>query len=208
MRGRRNPFVAHEGIPFLLASALSTWLAWRFLDNVWLGLAAFVFVLLFLVFRDPRRPIPPEPLGVVSPVDGEVLSIERIDGGVIEGGAHVISIDIDGLGTYTARCPVEGKVMDAGSVADERTISGRGRVLWVQTDESDDVILRFSGNRFGLAPKALTRYGERLGQGARCAYLRLVREAVVHVPVESKLLVKAGDRVIAGSDLLARLPHS
>ena len=76
--------MAQEGIPFLLASVLSIWLAYRFLDNVWLGLAIFVFVLLFLIFRDPRRRIPAVPLGVVSPVDGEIASVEVVNKGVLQ----------------------------------------------------------------------------------------------------------------------------
>ncbi len=72
MQGRRNPFVAREGIPFLIATIVAGWLAYRYLDLVWLGAAAAVFVILFLVFRDPRRVIPSSPLGVVSPADGRV----------------------------------------------------------------------------------------------------------------------------------------
>lgn len=200
--------MAQEGIPFLLASILSIWLAYRYLDNVWLGLAIFVFVLLFLIFRDPRRRIPAAPLGVVSPVDGEIASVEVVREGVLHGEAHVVTIEIDSLGTYTARCPVEGNIMDLGSLSEEKTADYRTNALWVRTDEGDDIVLQFSGYRFGIAPKALIRFGERLGQGSRCAYLRLTRFAEVHLPIDSQVLVQPGDRVVGGKDLLGKLPHS
>ena len=200
--------MAQEGIPFLLASVLSIWLAYRFLDNIWLGLAIFVFVLLFLIFRDPRRRIPAVPLGVVSPVDGEIASVEVVNKGVLHGEAHVVTVQVDSLGTYTARCPVEGNIMDLGSLSDDDNVDYRTNALWVQTDEGDDIVLQFSGYRFGLAPKALIRFGERLGQGSRCAYLRLTRYAEVHLPIESQVLVQPGDRVVGGRDLLGKLPHS
>ncbi|HEX9851867.1 MAG TPA: phosphatidylserine decarboxylase, partial [Woeseiaceae bacterium] len=61
--------------------------------------------------------------------------------------------------------------------------------------------------RFGLLPRAFSRYGERVGQGQRCAYLRLTRFAEVHLPVNSRIQVTAGQRVSAGTDILGTLPH-
>ncbi len=207
MQGRRNPFVAHEGIPFLLASILLCWISYRYLDVLWLGGAIPLFVILFLIFRDPRRRIPAVPLGVVSPVDGRVAEVGLVDKGVLQGEAHRVVIRINSLGTYTARCPVEGKIMDLNSVAADHVVDYRTNALWVRTDEGDDVVLQFRGYRFGLAPKSFVRFGERLGQGSRCAYLRLSRFAEVHVPIESKVLVEPGQKVVAGVDLLGKLPH-
>jgi len=97
--------------------------------------------------------------------------------------------------------------MDLNSVASDRIVDYRTNALWVQTDEGDDVVLQFRGYRFGLAPKSFVRFGERLGQGSRCAYLRLSRFAEIHLPVESKILVKPGQKVVAGCELLGKLPH-
>ncbi len=206
MQGKRNPFVAAEGIPFLLMAAFLGWLAFRSSAWLWMAIAGAVFVMLFLVFRDPRRRIPAAPLGVVSPVDGRVTEVETLEEGVIQGKAHRIVIRIDSLGTYTARCPVEGKINDLNSI-DLPSGSYPTRALWVQTDEGDDVVLMFRGYRLGLAPRSIVRFGERLGQGARCAYLRLTRVAEVHIPTGGKVLVASGDEVSAGRDILARLPH-
>lgn len=208
LQGRRNPFVAQEGIPFLLASIVSIWFTYRYVDLVWFGLAIFVFILLFLIFRDPRRRVPAVPLGVISPVDGEVASVEVVEKGVLQGKAHIVTIDVDSLGTYTARCPVEGLIMDLGSLAEDAQADYRTNALWVRSDEGDDVVLQFSGYRFGLAPRSMVRFGERLGQGSRCAYLRLARYAEVHIPIDAKVLVSPGDRVVAGRDVLAKLRHS
>ena len=207
MQGRRNPFVAQEGIPFLLLVLAGCWLAWYYDQLAWLAVGAAVFVILYLVFRDPRRRIPAVPLGVVSPVDGRIQSVDLADKGVLQGEAHRIIIRINSLGTYTARCPVEGKIMDLNSIATDRVVDYRTNALWVQTDEGDDVVLQFHGYRYGLAPKSLVRFGERLGQGSRCAYLRLTRIAEVHLPIAAKVQVEPGQRVVAGRDLLAKLPH-
>ena len=207
MEGRRNPFVAREGVPFLLISAVAFLVALHYLD---IGIAvtmALLFFVLVLVFRDPRRGIPAAPLGVVSPVDGKVIDIGLTDKGVLQGEAHRIRIRINALGTYTARAPIEGKIMDLRSVDPHRVADYQTHALWVQTDEGDDVVLQFDGYRFGLAPKSLVRFGERVGQGQRCAYLRLTRFAEIHLPIESKVLVQPGQVVMAGTDLVGKVPH-
>jgi len=207
LEGRRNPFIAREGIPFLFLSVVTFGLSLRYLDIIFAVAAAVMTVYLFLVFRDPRRDVPASPLGVVSPVDGLVVDIDLTDKGVMQGEAHVVRIRIDSLGTYTARAPVEGKIMDLRSVEGNQVADYRTNALWLQTDEGDDVVLQFHGYRFGLAPMSFVRFGERVGQGQRCAYLRLTRFAEVHLPIESKILVKPGQTIAAGSDLIGKLPH-
>ncbi len=207
MKGRRNPFIAQEGLPLLLSTivviviGLSLSLPWVVV------VASGVLLFFYLLFRDPHRAIPAAPLGVVSPVDGEVLSVDEVEHGLPRGNALRIRIRIDSLGTYTARAPIEGSVKDPHSIAANPSTAIAGNSLWVQTDEGDDVVLQLSGHRFGLAPRALRGYGERVGQGERCAYLRLTRFAEVLLPVMGQVLVQPGQIVVAGSDLIAKVPR-
>ena len=207
MERRRNPFVAGEGVPFLLGAAILVGVVVHFRGIEYAVLPAALFAYLFLIFRDPKRLVPAVPLGVVSPTDGEVVDIGVTDKGVLDREAHRIVIRVNSLGTYTARCPIEGKIMDLHGDPLERNASSDTNGLWVRSDEDDDVVLQFRGNRFGLAPLAFLRYGERVGQGQRCAYLRLTRYAEVQLPIASRVLVKTNQRVTAGTDVLAKLPH-
>ncbi len=190
----------------MLAALAGVLLAFLYLGVLYVPLPVLLFGFLWLVFRDPRRTIPAAPLGVVSPVDGRVTAVDVVDRGVLQGEAHRIFIRIDFLGTYTARSPVEGIVKDLNALPRGKVADYRTNALWVQTDEGDDVVLQFQGYRFGLPPAALVRYGDRIGQGQRCAYLRLTRLAEVHLPIASRVLVKAGQRVTAGVDIIGRLP--
>lgn len=191
----------------MIVAAVAFGLALHFLNVVFAVAAGLVFFLLFLVFRDPRRVIPASPLGVVSPVDGRVVDINLADKGVFQGEAHCVLIRIDALGTYTARAPVEGQIKDLRSVAADQVVDYRTNALWVQTDEDDDVIVQFRGYRFGLPPKSFIGFGQRVGQGQRCAYLRLTRFAEVHLPIETKIRVKPGQVLVAGHDLIGKLTH-
>lgn len=208
LKGKRNPFVAREGIPFVIGSIVVAAITWRFFDVVWVLLPVFAFVWIYLIFRDPRRKVPAAPLGVVCPVDGMVTEVGRTSDGVGNTEAHRILIRINSLGTYTSRCPVEGKIMDFAAAQSKLELPVHSSGLWVRTDEDDDVVLSFHGYRFGLAPRAFLRYGERVGQGQRCAYLRLTRIAEVQLPINGRVLVTPGQEVSAGTDLLAKLPHA
>lgn len=207
MKGRRNTYIAKEGFPFLGATLAGILLAWNFAGLAYAIAPGILFAYLVLVFRDPRREIPAVPLGVLSPVDGTVVGIGLTDKGVLNGEAHKIIIRVNSLGTYTARCPVEGKIMDFRVELSQSVAPGGARGLWVRTDEEDDVVLQFHGHRLGLAPLAFLGYGERVGQGQRCAYLRLTRFAEIQLPINGRVLVSEGQQVSAGSDVLAKLPH-
>ena len=192
----------------MVAAIVGMWLAFLYLGPVYVPVPAALLVLFWMIFRDPRRQIPAIPLGVVSPVDGRVTAVDLVDRGVVQGEAHRIFISIDMLGTYTARCPVEGVIKDLNTLAAEKVVDYRTNALWVQTDEGDSVVLQFHGYRLRLAPSAFVRYGERIGQGQRCAYLRLTGVAEVHLPIAGRVLVEPGQRVTAGLEVIGRLPSS
>lgn len=206
MKARRELLVASEGVPLLFALTVAT------AATAWLGsleLAALPFLpllLLLFVFRDPIRVIPAAPLGVVSPVDGTVTEVTTVSSGPLQAEAHCIRIRVSLFGAYTARSPVEGKVMEVHRMTPDSAHVVHAGGLWLRTDEGSDVVLQFRGNRFGIAPRAFVQYGERLGQGERCAWLRLTGIAEVHLTAEGRVLVESGDQVLAGSSLLARLP--
>ncbi|MBT8083395.1 MAG: hypothetical protein KJO56_13295 [Gammaproteobacteria bacterium] len=207
MREKRISFVATEGIPFLLLALALAALALRYTDP-WVALGPLLaFVLLFLLFRDPHRQIPSVALGVVSPVDGEVVSVETTERCVVQGVAQCIRLRVDAFGAYAARSPVEGHIMDLSSKIDGLAEGCPVNALWVETDEGRSVVLQFHEYRLGLAPYSFVRFGERVGQGHRCAYLRLAHFAEVYLPVASKVYVEPGQRVRAGSDVIAALPQ-
>lgn len=207
MRGRRSPFIAREGIPYVaLALALAVF-ALRYIGwwAVPLPLAAAFF--LFLLFRDPVRVVPSVALGIVSPVDGEVVEVESTDQCVVQGNAYRVRIRVDAFGTYTARSPIEGRIMDLHSKAEGVGPNCPANALWLETDEGFSVVLQFHEYRFGLAPRAFVRLGERVGQGDRCAYVRLARYAELFLPIEGKVAVEPGQRVVAGTDVIGAVPH-
>ena len=208
MRFSRNLHISPEGWPFLLIVGGILSATWYFGGPLAALLPAAAIVLLVFIFHDPWRMVPAVPLGVVSPVDGEIVSVGPAGGSPMVAGAQSILLRINALGTYSARSPVEGKALDVPT--DESSSSpGYGHAaLWLRTDEGFDVVMYFNGYRFGLAPRAILRYGDRVGQGQRCAYLRLTKYAAIELPPDARIVAEPGQRVVAGRDLLAKLPHT
>ncbi len=204
---RQYPVIAREGWPFIVAVLLLAIAATR-LGGLHLLLPVFFLLgVLVLLFRDPHRVVPSKPLAIIAPVDGRVLAVEPTDRGVLEREAIRIEIRVSHLGAYTARSPSEGKILNLrDNLAGGSRLSGVSG-LWVHTDEGDDIVVLMSGNRRIGVPRSFVRYGERLGQGQRFAFIRLARTAEVYVPLSAEILVKPGDRVRAGSGMLAELVH-
>jgi len=206
LRDRSNPFLAPEGIPFIAAAGIAVIVLWNLLGLTFAIIPILVLIWLYLIFRDPMRASPAAPLGVLSPVDGVIVDVSRTTQGSIHPEAHKIIIAVNSLGTYTARCPAEGKIMDIRVSRKDGRAATSENGLWVQTDEGDDVVLHFNDHRFNVAPRAFLGYGERVGQGQRCAYLRLTRVAEIQISADSRILVNVGQKVLAGVDVLGKLP--
>ena len=207
MRDQNTPLIAREGIPFIALALAVVPFALRYFASWVVILPLAVAVLLVLLFRDPRRAVPPVALGVVSPVDGDVVGVDTTDRCVVQGEAYRIRIRIDHLGTYSARSPVEGWVMDLSSKLGGADSECPANALWLETDEGNSVVLQFHEYRLGLAPKAFVQIGQRVGQGQRCAYIRLARFAEVYLPIAGRVHVEPGQRVTAGNDLIGAVPH-
>jgi phosphatidylserine decarboxylase len=197
--------ICREGWPWLIGTLIAAGMIFRIWGLVWTIPALLLVGWLFFLFRDPGRNVPPNPLAVVAPVDGRVVEVVRYRDGVLPGKWTRITIRTTHLGAYTVRSPIEGAILDVREQARDNDPARLTCGLWVRSEEQDDVVLLFPGRRPRFAPKAFVRYGERVGQGQRFAYLRLAPTAEVYLPVTAVVRVDAGDRVLAGSGILAEL---
>lgn len=199
--------VAREGWPILIIVGSAALLVYRYGGALWAGPLALLGVGLYFLFRDPMREVPPEPLGVLAPIDGKVSAVGPSRGGSLPGDWQRIAIDTNHLGAYTVRAPIEGSICDiADRAGDAIPDSGAPNGIWLRSEEDHDVVLVFPGGIAALGPKAFVSYGERIGQGQRFAYLRLAPRAELYLPPASRLRVATGDTVLAGETILADLP--
>lgn len=206
MLAYRYPLIAREGRPLIgLVLAVALLVQWQFG-----GLALPLWLLgggLLYLFRDPPRRVPASPLGIVSPVDGRVVSVTALQDPYLNRPAIRIVIRMGALDVFSVRSPMEGQVIEQWNGRDATTGEGPRYAQWIQSDEDDDVVqvivpaLRF------VRPRCYVHSGERIGQGQRCGFVQFGAQIEVWVPEGSCIDVAAGARLQAGSDIIATLVH-
>ncbi len=204
--------IAREGwLPIFVALGAATLLLWR-LGPLWSAPAWGLALYCLFLFRFPRRQVPASPLAVVCPADGRVATVEQTRDPWLERSALHIAVALAAPGITTLRSPTEGKVMDFWTARESDTARPRFRsptryTLWVRTDEGDDVVFSVLARAAISRFKAAVGPGERIGQGKRFGFVYFGTRVEVFLPVNCNGAVSEGQRVRAGSDVLAALIH-
>ena len=219
---RRHPWIAREGWPYLAAvaaagGALYLWAGAWALPAIVPAVAAIVYLL-----RDPPSHIPCDPLALVSPVQGLVLSVERdVQDRWLERKAICICIRVSPLDVFSVRSPTEGKIKEqwcskspgnghaAGPPGNGAHDKSFEYAFWTCTDEDDDVVTAVSAPCLPLLRRLRVNLhtGDRIGQGHRVGYLLLGGVVRVLAPCNIQTEVRPGDRVRSGCSTLAHLVH-
>lgn len=215
MLAYRYPIIAREGWAWIAMAIIAAGLVQMLFTWIALPLWMLVLVLCFL-FRDPARKVPASPLGIVSPVDGSVVSVETVEDGYLDRKAMCISIQMSITSVYSIHSPMEGKIIEQWLKVPRKIIARNQNsstesdtyAQWIQSDEEDNVVLVVEGKSHSSGPQCYARSGERVGQGQRCGYIRFGSRVDILVPEGSRIDVAVGAKVKAGSDIIASLIHA
>jgi len=211
--------VAITTLTFGAAGIACAWAALNVSAWFWIGavptLLLWGFVLSF--FRDPPRTIPDAPGLMVSPADGKVTEIARLEDGWpgIDEPVLKISIFLSVFNVHVNRAPCNGVVLG--------TLYERGEFLDVRHPESG---MRNERNSITIDPDAdygpiIVRQiaglvarrivchidkGDRVTRGARFGMIKFGSRTDLIVPASSRLepAVKLGDTVRGGATILMR----
>ncbi len=209
----RAPLLAREGwghiaIVVLAAVFVTVWLGWLIAAPVWL---AAVFVLQF--FRDPRRVLAGGTNTVLCPADGRVIALGPAEDPYLNRRAVKVSIFMNVFNVHSNRLPVGGRVRRRwyspgrffNASLDKASLDNERNALWITTaDGSDIVVVQVAG----LIARRILCYvaeGETVVSGNRYGFIRFGSRVDVYLPLGSHAEVSLGDKVKAGSQLLARL---
>ncbi|HEY2843464.1 MAG TPA: phosphatidylserine decarboxylase [Bryobacteraceae bacterium] len=170
-----------------------------------------VFCLNF--FRDPERALPAGPVAV-SPADGKVVAIRPS-----ASGATRISIFLNIFDVHVNRTPIAGKVTcvhykkgqflpanksEASDANEQTSITVDGVVGGVHTTVMFKQIAGLIARRIICYKKA----GDILEAGERVGLIKFGSRVDVFLGPEWELTVRPGDRVSAGSSVIARVRES
>jgi len=207
-----HPVIAREGWLFLAVSIglsviVTVVFGWWSLP-VWL---AVLFILQF--FRDPAREVPEDPLAVVSPADGRIVSVGRARDPYLERDALKISVFMNVFNVHSNRAPVDGTVKGrwyhAGSflnaALDKASLENERNALWFRTRSGADVSCVQVA---GLIARRILCYvaeGASLERGQRYGFIRFGSRVDVYLPLDAEVKAALGDKVYAAQTILARL---
>jgi phosphatidylserine decarboxylase len=164
--------------------------------------ALILFCLWF--FRDPERTIPEGPVAV-SPADGKVVSIKDLGSGQTR-----ISIFLNVFDVHVNRTPIAGEVK---AIRYQKGKFGHAAHEEASTEnEQNELVVEQDGVRVkftqiaGLIARRIVCYkkvGDRVNKGERIGLIKFGSRVDVYLGPEWTLAVESGQRVSAGSSVLA-----
>lgn len=203
--------IAREGHGLLLLVAACAALLHVFL-GFYAALPAWgLLALLVYQFRDPTQTPPSLPLAIVSPIHGRIMTSETAHDPWLKRDSETIAIKTGLFDIRSIYAPIEGKIVEQWTAipdpAPGENCPRHSNAFHIRTDERDDIVLVITRGEYGGKVSIAYNPGERIGQGRRIGYANFGCSARLYLPAGSQLEVAAGDKVAAGSSVVAKLIH-
>jgi phosphatidylserine decarboxylase len=206
--------VAREGVPYILAVAFAT-LVTAVLGATILAVPLLVLTLfVWHFFRDPERVIAYSPRDVLSPADGRVIVVEKVEGTrFLQTPCMKISIFMSVFNVHVNRIPCSGAVQAieyqkgaflAANLA-RASVENEQNWTWIQAESGHDVVMTQVAGLIARRIICWPREGDRVEQGERFGMIRFGSRMDVYVPVNAEIRVSVGDRAYGGETVLCRL---
>ncbi len=210
-----HPIIAREGWPFLAGSLLLALLLHLFVSK-WAAFPVWLFsVFVLQFFRDPPRTSQStDANAVISPADGRVVVVEHTTDPYRNTPALKISVFMNVFNAHSQRSPVAGKVEAIryfpgtflNAALSKASLENERNAMLMQLDSGVSItVVQVAG----LVARRILCYataGQTLQVGERYGFIRFGSRLDVYLPTTAQATVAIGDKVSAGSTILARLP--
>jgi phosphatidylserine decarboxylase len=173
-----------------------------------------IFVCTVAFFRDPDRPAPADPNLIVAAADGTVTDIVEVDETeVLKAKARRVGIFLSLFDVHTNRAPIDGRIVyrehRAGLCLDARRPDCSEKnesMTWAFENPQVMIVVRQLTGAIARRIVAWAKIGDELKKGERFGMIRFGSRTELYLPLNAELFVKAGDHVLGGSTVIARLP--
>ena len=197
--------IVSDGINYACGLTLGG-LALSYFLNPWLGVPLYLLALFCLwFFRDPDRKVPPGDV-LVSPADGKVVLIHDL-----ATNEKRVSVFLNIFNVHVTRSPAAGRISEVSYQ------KGKFRVasLELASTENEQNTIRLDANGSkvifsqiaGLIARRIICYkkaGDTVAVGERVGLIKFGSRVDVFIGPEWELVVSRGQKVSAGSTVLAR----
>ncbi|MBF0379185.1 MAG: phosphatidylserine decarboxylase family protein [Desulfamplus sp.] len=204
--------VAAPGLKFIFSAVIITVLFFL-IGLTFIGwLALFVTLFICWFFRDPERAIPNDPNGIISPADGKIIVVEeKVNNEFTKQGCIKVSIFMNVFNVHVNRIPFNGVIEDVIYVP--------GKFINASFDKASEhnernalVIRTESGLLYGVVQIAgliarrivcEVKKGDVVKRGSRYGMICFGSRLDLYLPLDSKISVSIGQKVQAGTTILA-----
>lgn len=208
-----HPILAREGWPFIAGVLAASLLLWLFVGFVWSIPLWLISVFVVQFFRDPPRRIPADPLAVLSPADGRIVSLGRAQDPYAQREALRISVFMNVFNVHSNRSPVDGEVVAVNyfpgrffnADLDKASLENERNALVVRCDLRIVTVVQVAG----LIARRVLCYvapGQSVRRGERFGFIRFGSRVDLYLPLDALPTVSIGDKVYASSTVLAQFP--
>lgn len=177
------------------------------------GVAAFVAAgLVWYAFRDPERVVRADASIALSPADGTVLRVGPVFDDYWQTEMVEVAIFLALWNVHVQRFPLAGTVLGlrrkAGgyrpAMTEAATHGNNQLATYLETSAGPCTVTQISG----LVARRIVTWveaGDRVEQGQRLGMIKFGSQVTLRLPVGTQVLVEAGERVEAGTTVIARL---
>jgi phosphatidylserine decarboxylase len=175
---------------------------------VWAVVPVLLACFFLWFFRDPQRTVPSEAGLVVSPGDGKITEVARIQ--TPSGERIRLSIFLSVFDVHVNRSPIAGTIREVRyqkgkflNALDPK--SGPENEQNVITVQGDDFSVTFSQIAGAIARRIVFNFkeGDSIGRGQRVGLIKFGSRVNVILPGHANLRVAKGQRVKGGASVLA-----
>jgi phosphatidylserine decarboxylase len=164
-------------------------------------------------FRDPPRAVPGDERTVVAPADGRVVAVERAEDPYLRRQALKVSVFMNVFNVHSNRSPVDGEVKRSwynpgaffNAELDKASLENERSALWLRADAGADVTCVQIAGLIARRILCYAKAGDHLRRGDRFGFIRFGSRVDVYLPEGARVRVALGEKVRAGSTILAEL---
>ena len=210
---RAIPPIHREGWPFLAVGFVLTLISgWIFAPLFWIGLVLCIFIAFF--FRDPDRVPPIREALVLAPADGRICALGPADPpeGLARNGAAFIRISIflSVFDCHINRTPLAGRIQDItyrpgaffNAELDKASERNECNTLIIENADHRIAMVQIAG----LVARRIVCHVAKSDQvtcAQRVGLIRFGSRVDVYIPDTCRIMVREGQRMIAGETVLA-----
>ena len=208
---QHSELIAKEGWVFFFPLVIFSLIAVAMKAPLWLsGLLIVLALYVAYFFRNPYRQIPAEPDGIICPADGLVVGVHTL-----EDGKQRINIFLNIFNVHVNRLPIggvireinyrKGKFMSAHKA--EASVENERNAVLIDDEGFQVEVVQIAG----LIARRIVCWikpEDQVAKGERFGLIRFGSRVDITLPAGCEILVRKGQKVRAGSQLLARRPQT